>query len=274
MEYLPNPGQIRRMHTEELRRSFLITGLFTPGAVTLRQVDLDRAIVGGAVPTDASLVLEPTAALAADYFTERREIGVLNIGGPGCVRVDGATHALGSRDGLYVGRGGRKITFSSDDAKQPARFYLISYPAHLPHPTTAIARADAAVTDLGDVAHANRRAIRKYIHADGIRSAQLLMGTVELAEGSVWNTMPPHTHARRTEIYLYFDLPEDAAVFHFLGEPREIRSLIVRDGEVALSPAWSIHAGCGTTRYSFCWSMGGENQEFSDMQVSPIADLR
>ena len=274
MHYLPSPAETRRMDTAELRDRFLVGGLFRPGEVTLRFVDLDRVVVGGAVPAGGPLVLSAPESMAADYFCERRELGVLNVGGAGSVTVDGERHPLAFRDGLYVGRGSRDVAFESDDAANPARFYLVSYPAHAAYPTTYVAHADAEASELGSAATANRRILRKYFHPGGVRTAQLVMGVTELREGSVWNTMPAHTHARRTEVYLYFRVPEDAVVVHLIGEPDQTRHLVVRDGEVALSPGWSIHSGCGTASYSFCWAMGGENQVFADMQGVAMGDLR
>ncbi len=274
MQYLPNPQQLRQMDSAQLRENFLVEELFQPGSVNLRFLDLDRVVLGGIVPTGEPLRLEASEALAAEYFTERREVGVLNIGGAGQVSVDGERHALDRLDGLYIGRGSREIVFASQDADRPARFYLVSYPAHASHPTARIAKSDAQMVELGTQAQANRRLLYKYFHPDALPTAQLVMGITELLEGSVWNTMPAHTHQRRTEVYLYFDIPEDAVVFHFLGEPDQTRSLVVRDSQVALSPAWSIHAGCGTSNYSFCWAMGGENQAFSDMQAVDMKTLR
>jgi 4-deoxy-L-threo-5-hexosulose-uronate ketol-isomerase len=274
MHFLPDATRTRGMTTEELRASFLVQGLFVPGAITLRHIDLDRVVLGGAVPTTSPLELEAPAGLLAAYFCERRELGVLNIGGRGTVTVDGTSHALGKRDVLYVGRGSRDVLFESDDAATPARFYLVSYPAHADHPTSLARASDAQGGEMGAMEQANRRRIARYIHKDGVQSAQLVMGVTVLEPGSVWNTMPAHTHHRRTEVYLYFDLPESAVVFHQLGEPAETRHLIVRDGEVALSPGWSIHAGCGTSSYSFCWAMGGENQDYADMQPVDMKVLR
>jgi 4-deoxy-L-threo-5-hexosulose-uronate ketol-isomerase len=274
MHYLPGPTEARRMDTAELRDRFLLGGVFQPGAVTLRFVDLDRVVIGGAVPVDGALRLEAPPEMASEYFTERREVGVLNVGGAGSVTVDGERHRMAFRDGLYVGRGSREVTFQSDDAADPARFYLVSYPAHAAHPTTYVAHADAEATELGTAARANRRILRKYFHPGGVRTAQLVMGVTELQEGSVWNTMPAHTHARRTEVYLYFRVPQDAVVVHLMGEPDQTRHLVVRDEEVALSPGWSIHSGCGTAAYSFCWAMGGENQVFADMQGVAMDALR
>jgi 4-deoxy-L-threo-5-hexosulose-uronate ketol-isomerase len=199
---------------------------------------------------------------------------VLNTGGAGSVTVDGARHALAAKDVLYVGRGNRDVSFESDDAGRPARFYLVSYPAHASHPTAYVSLAQAQGGEMGSVERANRRTISRYIHAAGAPSAQLVMGVTTLDVGSVWNTMPAHTHARRTEIYLYFDLPADAVVLHLMGEPTETRTLVVRDGDVALSPGWSVHAGCGTSNYAFCWAMGGENQDYADMQAVDMTTLR
>jgi 4-deoxy-L-threo-5-hexosulose-uronate ketol-isomerase len=274
MHYMPGPTETRRMDTAELRDRFLLGGLFVPGEVTLRFVDLDRVVVGGAVPTEGALALQAPAEMAAEYFTERREVGVLNVGGPGSVTVDGERHAMAFRDGLYIGRGSRDVSFASHDAANPARFYIVSYPAHAAYPTTHVAHADAEATELGATATANRRILRKYFHPGGVQTAQLVMGVTELQEGSVWNTMPAHTHARRTEVYLYFSVPQDAVVVHLMGEPDQTRHLVVRNEEVALSPGWSIHSGCGTAAYTFCWAMGGENQVFADMQGVALDALR
>jgi 4-deoxy-L-threo-5-hexosulose-uronate ketol-isomerase len=274
MHYLPDPEAVRRSTTAELRDRFLVDDLFESGKLNLRFIDLDRVVLGGAVPTTGPLSLEAPASLAAEYFTERRELGVLNIGGPGSIETDGKTFPMNRLDGLYVGRGTREIRFRSDSASEPARFYLVSYPAHASFPTAHVANEAADATELGSSETANRRRLFKYFHPDGIQTAQLVMGITEMQPGSVWNTMPPHTHQRRTEVYLYFDLPEDAAVFHFMGEPDETRHLLVHSEDAVLSPGWSVHSGCGTTRYTFCWAMGGENQVFSDMQGVAIDDIR
>jgi 4-deoxy-L-threo-5-hexosulose-uronate ketol-isomerase len=274
MHFLPDATRTKTLTTDELRASFLVQGLFEPGAVNLRHIDLDRVVLGGAVPTSSPLKLEAPAELLAEFFCQRRELGVLNIGASGRVTVDGTVYALNNRDLVYVGRGSREVTFESDDPRQPARFYLVSYPAHGNHPTTRVSSKDVQSAEIGSMEQANRRRIARYIHTAGIQSAQLVMGMTALEPGSVWNTMPAHTHDRRTEIYLYFDVAPDAVVFHQLGEPTETRHLIVRDGEVALSPGWSIHAGCGTSNYSFCWAMGGENQDYADMQPVDMNTLR
>lgn len=274
MRYLPDESRYQRMTTDELREHFLVSSLFEPGEIRLETTALDRAIVGGAVPTDGPLALEATEELAADTFTDRREVGILNVGGRGTIEVDGERFAMANRDCLYVGRGSHEIFLSSDDASSPARFYLISYPAHESFPTEQVSKDDADVTEIGSDEGASRRLLYKYVHPDGIRSSQLVMGITEIQPGSVWNTMPAHTHERRTEVYFYFDIPEGDAVFHLMGSPKEIRPLVVKDAEAVLSPGWSIHAGAGTKNYTFCWAMGGENQDFSDMQGVDIADLR
>jgi 4-deoxy-L-threo-5-hexosulose-uronate ketol-isomerase len=263
-----------RMSTAELRSAFLLSGLFQPGKVTLRYWETDRAVVGAAVPTRGRLALPTAPALAAEHFCDRRELGVLNTGEAGTVEVDGRSFALGHLDCLYVGRGARQVTFASRKAAQPARFYLLSYPAHAVHPTALLRRADVAGVELGAADTANARTIYKYIHAGGLASCQLVMGVTVLKTGSVWNTMPPHTHSRRSEVYLYFDVPEHAAVMHLMGRPDETRHLVVRDREAVLSPPWSIHCGAGTTNYGFIWGMGGENQDFADMDAAPVPTLR
>jgi 4-deoxy-L-threo-5-hexosulose-uronate ketol-isomerase len=274
MHYLPDAQRTKHLTTDELRAGFLVQSLFVPGTISLRHIDLDRVVLGGAVPLHRPLELHAPASLAAEYFTERRELGILNIGGPGTVAVDDASHTMASRDVLYVGRGSRRISLASDDASAPARYYLVSYPAQASHPTTHIAAASAAATELGSAEQANRRRLAKFIHGGGAASAQLVMGVTELMPGSVWNTMPSHTHTRRTEVYLYFGLPGDATVVHLMGEPGETRHLVVRNEEAVLSPPWSIHSGCGTTSYAFCWAMGGENQDFTDMQAVHMRELK
>ena len=273
LHYLPSPRETARMTTEELRAAFLVQGLFRPGEAVIRFFDLDRVALGGVVPTFDPISLPNPPELAADFFLERRELGVVNIGGPGMVAVDDAVHHLARRDGLFVGRGTREVTFASDDATDPARYYLVSYPAHARYPSARVTPADAYTAELGSQEGANRRVLRRYFHPEGVPPAQLVMGVTTLEPGSVWNTMPPHTHARRTEVYLYFDIPADAAVFHVMGEPSQTRHLVVHDGEIVLSPGWSVHAGVGTCAYSFCWAMGGENQAFADMQGVSVGEI-
>ena len=263
----------RTMTTEELRETFLIDNLFHPGEIGLTYVDLDRTVIGSAVPTSEPLLLPTDDALRASYFTERRELGVLNIGGAGVVTVNGASFELKKLDALYVGRGNEKIVFSSLDPGHPAEFYLLSYPAHATHPTQLIRSAEQAKVTLGAAETANLRDLRKLIHLEGTRSCQLVMGFTRLAPGSVWNTMPPHTHMRRSEVYLYFDIAADQRVIHLMGPGKETRHIVIADKQIVISPGWSVHAGVGTRNYTFCWGMGGENQVYSDMDALAIADL-
>jgi 4-deoxy-L-threo-5-hexosulose-uronate ketol-isomerase len=261
------------MTTDELRDAFLVD-LFEEGAMNLLYCEVERSIVGAAVPTGEVLKLEAGRELAADYFCQRREVGVLNIGGNGTVSVDGAEYAMENLDGLYVGRGSKEITFSSKDAKEPARFYLISYPAHAEYPTTQAKKADANAIELGTLEDSNKRTIYQYIHENGIRSCQLVMGFTALEPGSVWNTMPCHTHERRTEVYMYFNLDESSRVFHMMGPGDETRHIVISNEQAVISPMWSIHSGCGTKAYTFCWGMGGENQRFDDMDHIAVGDLK
>lgn len=274
VRHAPDPVRFTRMNTQELRESLLIENLFIPGELKLIYSHIDRAIVGGAVPTAETLPLPTCKELAADYFTMRREIGIMNIGQEGIVRVEGRDYVLANRDALYIGRGNREISFQSKDPGHPARFYMVSYPAHVQYPTQHAKKAEAEPSRLGCQAQANVRTIYKYIHPAGIKSCQLVMGFTELEVGSVWNTLPPHTHARRSEVYCYFDFPQDAMVVHCMGAPDETRHLIVREGQAVLSPSWSIHAGAGSQNYTFIWAMGGENQEFGDMDAAPITQIR
>jgi 4-deoxy-L-threo-5-hexosulose-uronate ketol-isomerase len=271
---LPTPESYSRMTTAELRAAFVLGNLFVPGKVSMVYCDADRAIVGGAVPARAPLpLLAGKKEMAAAYFAERREIGVVNIGGPGTVAAGGKAFKLKRKDMLYIGRGTRSVVFGSDRQNDPARFYFVSFPAHAACPTKIARAADAEKSDLGSDEGANRRTINKYIHPGGVGSCQLVMGLTDLAPGSVWNTMPPHTHLRRMEVYLYFNIDSGSAVVHLMGSPGETRSLIMRNGEAVISPAWSIHCGAGTRNYSFVWAMGGENQEFSDMDAVPVTQL-
>jgi 4-deoxy-L-threo-5-hexosulose-uronate ketol-isomerase len=274
MHLLPGPREAARLSTDELRNAFLVQRLFQAGALTLRHIDLDRVVLGGAVPLAEPLVLEAPPSLGAEHFCERRELGVLNIGAPGTVEADGTSHTLGPRDAVYIGRGTREVRFSSRDASRPARFYLVSYPAHVSCPASLIREADVQGAVAGAPETANRRRIARYIHLAGARSAQLVMGVTRLEQGNVWNTMPPHTHHRRSEVYLYFDLPDDGIVLHVMGTPGETRHLVVRNEEAILSPGWSLHMGCGTSSYAFCWAMGGENQDYADMQPVPPETLK
>jgi 4-deoxy-L-threo-5-hexosulose-uronate ketol-isomerase len=259
-----------------LRETFLLEGSFVPGEITLAYVDLDRAVIGGAVPTEKPLTLETYPELRSDFFCERRELGVLNVGGKGLVRVDGAVYGLDKLDVLYVGRGTRSVVFESEDPQKPAAFYLLSYPAHAEFPTKSVTFAElqTGAVHLGSEETCNKRSIYKAIFLDGIRSCQLVMGFTLLAPGSNWNTMPPHTHMRRSEVYFYFDIDPAQKVLHLMGPAHETRHLVMSDKDVVVSPGWSIHAGVGTKSYGFCWGMGGENQRYDDMDAVAIADLK
>ena len=262
------------MNTEELRETFLLEEMFEPGEIQLAYVDLDRTVIGAAVPTTKALTLETQPELRAEYFLERRELGVLNIGGAGSVAVDGKIFELGKLDVLYVGRGSKSVTFSSKNSNDPAYFYLLSYPAHAEYPTAMVKFADLQGLQLGSVETCNKRTIYKAIYKEGIKSCQLVMGFTVLESGSNWNTMPPHTHMRRSEVYFYFDVDPAHRVLHLMGPPDATSHLVIADKEVVVSPGWSIHAGVGTKSYAFCWGMGGENQAYDDMDPLTIADLR
>ena len=271
IHYFPSPEETNTLGTEALRTRYLVTDLFQPGKLVAHYTDLDRMIIGGAMPQAAPLALPDCKETGTSFFLERRELGIINLGAPGTVRIGGKPYALATLDGLYVGLGERDVTFENGPSGQAA-FYLVSTPAHAKHPTVAVARASVKTDPIGDVALANRRRIVKYIHPAGIKSCQLVMGFTEFEPGSVWNTMPSHTHSRRTEAYLYFDLA-DQLVVHLMGEPRATRHLIVRNREAVLSPSWSIHSGVGTGSYRFVWAMGGDNQTFDDMDRVPLSEL-
>ena len=253
------------MTTEELRRSFVIEDLFETGKLQLIYTNVDRAVIGGIVPTDKPLSLEGGREMACDFFCQRREVGVINLGAEGTIVVDGTEYSMNNRDCLYISLGSRSVLFSSADSANPAQFYLVSYPAHAVYPTVKMELKDANNVELGAQETSNHRTIHQYIRPGFTGSCQLVMGFTELHNGSVWNSFPPHTHDRRTEVYCYFDLPEAGKVFHFLGEPTETRHVTLTEKQIVLSPPWSIHCGAGTGSYAFVWAMGGENQEFDDM---------
>jgi 4-deoxy-L-threo-5-hexosulose-uronate ketol-isomerase len=274
VRYSPGPIRFCRMTTQEVRENFLIESLFAPDEIEMVYSDVDRAIAGSAVPVKSILALTSADELRADYFCQRRELGILNIGCAGSVTVDGQTYDMASTDCLYVGRGSKDIAFASDDAAKPAKYYLLSYPAHAEYPTRHIQVEQAAPVQLGSIEASNKRTIYKCIHPDGVKSCQLVMGFTVMEPGCVWNTMPPHTHERRMEVYMYFNVPADARVFHYMGKPDETRHIAVADGQAVISPSWSIHSGVGTAAYTFCWGMGGENQAFDDMDHLKIEDIK
>ena len=268
-----HPQDFKSYTTEKIRQEFLVQRLFTPGEVRLVYSHFDRMIVGGICP-DHSLGLEAGKEIGADFFLERREMGVINVGPKGTVRVDGERYDLDTKDGLYVGMGSKEVLFSSEDRLHPARFYLNSSPAHHKYPTTKIGLKDTEKVHLGSPAESNVRTINKFIHPNGVKSCQLVMGMTLLESGSIWNSMPCHTHERRMEIYFYFNLQDNAVVFHLMGEPEETRHIVVRNEEAVISPSWSVHSGAGTSSYSFIWGMIGENQTFTDMDGVAMGRLR
>lgn len=278
-----SPRDVKHYTTERLREEFLIQGLFVPGEIRLVYSHIDRIITGAAVPTKA-LKLTAGDELRAEYFLQRREMGVINIGGVGRIAIDGKEYTVGYKDAMYIGMGAQDIVFDSVDAKDPARFYINSTPAHKAYPTVLIKPEgtpengvvivkDENKVELGSLEEANHRVICKYILPGQVESCQLVMGMTKLAPGSVWNTMPCHTHDRRMEVYLYFEMPEDAIVMHYMGEPQETRHIVMRNEEAVISPSWSIHAGCGSRAYTFIWGMAGENQEFTDMDDVAMKEL-
>ncbi|HEV2435136.1 MAG TPA: 5-dehydro-4-deoxy-D-glucuronate isomerase [Verrucomicrobiae bacterium] len=269
---MPRPQDAATLTTQQLRDTFAVTRLFAPGELRGVFTDLDRLVVGGVMPLKP-IDLPNHKETGRAFFLERRELGALNVGGPGMVHADGKTLSLDRLDCAYLPMGTKSVTFESQDAKHPARFYFLSCPAHAAHPIAIMKPKDASPVPLGSQAAANRRTIYKYIHTGGIRSCQLVMGFTALEEGNVWNSFPPHTHWRRTEIYFYFDLG-DNVLTHFLGEPQQTRHLFLHNEEVALSPNWSIHCGCATGNYKFIWGMAGENQTFDDMDGVKPGDLR
>ncbi|RPJ07160.1 MAG: 5-dehydro-4-deoxy-D-glucuronate isomerase [Spirochaetaceae bacterium] len=263
----------KRMDTAEMRKNFLIQDLFKKDSLNLTYSYYDRMIVGGISPTKPIKLTMPREIIGGDYLLERREAGIINIGAKGDVTIDGKAYTLDKRDAIYIGRGAKEVVFSSADAKTPAKFYLNSTPAHATHPTTQISIKDATPQNMGEESKNNKRTIYKFIHPDGVKSCQLVMGMTLLDKPSIWNSMPCHTHPRRIEAYFYFDIPGDDIVFHFMGKPEETRHLILRNEEAILSPSWSIHTGVGTFNYSFIWGMGGENQTFTDMDAVPMKNL-
>ena len=279
-----SPKDVKYYTTERLREEFLIDDLFQPDVIKLVYSHIDRIITGSAVPVKEALRLTAGDELRAKYFCERRELGVINIGGAGVITIDGKEYQVGYKEGMYIGMGSKEILFASANAEQPAKFYLNSAPAHRTCPTVLIKPngtpeegvvivKDSNKVELGSLEESNHRTICKYILPGQVESCQLEMGMTKLEPGSVWNTMPCHTHDRRMEVYLYFDMPKDALVMHYMGEPQETRHIIMRNEQAVISPSWSIHSGCGTQAYTFIWGMVGENQDFDDMDHCAMADL-
>jgi 4-deoxy-L-threo-5-hexosulose-uronate ketol-isomerase len=274
--YATSPDQIPGMDTAELRRRYLVEDLFVADEVNAVYSHHDRVVLVGAHPVTTTVTLPTYPEIRSEHFFERREGGIVNAGGRGTITVDGTTYDVGHGSCLYVGRGAREVTFASTDVDGagPARFYLVSAPAHTAYPTTFVEAGTGNVRELGDGVTSNRRTLNQYIHENGVRSCQIVMGVTTLHAGSMWNTMPAHTHDRRMEAYLYFDLPADDRIVHLMGEPSETRHLLVADGQAVISPSWSVHSGFGSASYSFVWAMAGENQSFDDMDGVPIAAMR
>jgi 4-deoxy-L-threo-5-hexosulose-uronate ketol-isomerase len=261
-------------NTQELRENFLIESIFRNNEIVMYYTHYDRVILGGAMPVYSAIDLQTDDNLKSEYFLERREIGIINVGGDGEILVDGETFSLSKLDALYIGKGSKSVTFKSNSADAPAQYFLLSAPAHQTYPTRKMSKEEASPVSLGSAETANERTIYKYIHRDGIQSCQVVMGLTVLKSGSIWNTMPAHVHDRRMEAYLYFDLDAAHRVFHLMGQPQETRHLVVANHQAILSPPWSIHSGAGTTNYSFIWAMAGENLDFTDMDFANIADLK
>ncbi len=280
-----SPRDVKHYTTDRLREEFLIQGLFTLGEIKMVYSHIDRIITGAAVPGKEILKLTAGEELRAEYFLQRREMGIINIGGDGLITVDGKEYQVAHKEGMYIGMGAKEITFASKEKETPAKFYFNSTPAHHTYPTVLIKpegeQEEGVVivkpenkVELGTLEQSNHRTICKYILPGQVESCQLEMGMTKLEPGSVWNTMPSHTHDRRMEVYLYFDIPEDAFVMHFMGEPTETRHIVMRNEEAVISPSWSIHSGCGSQAYTFIWGMAGENQDFDDMDNIDNKDLR
>ncbi len=266
----------KTLDTEGLRRHFLVDGLFVPDQATLTYSQIDRIIVGGILPVSKAVTFSAELGrhTGTDYFLQRRELGLINIGGAGRVTVDGTVYEVGAREALYVGQGAKELAFESKDAAQPAKFYFNCAPAHTHYPNKKVTLAEASPETLGAPETSNRRTIYKYLVPDVLPTCQLLMGMTQLEPGSLWNTMPCHTHDRRMEVYFYFDMSEQAVVFHIMGEPTQTRHLVVRNEQAVINPSWSMHSGVGTQAYTFIWGMVGENQVFKDMDHVPMTTLR
>lgn len=269
IRYSANPKDVARYTTEELRREFLITDMYQPDTVRATYSHVDRMVVLGILPVNETVSIDKGINIWANFgthfFLERREAGVFNLGGPGYILCDGVRYEMGFEDCLYIAKGTREVLFGSNDGENPARFYVASTPAHKVCKTTFLSLENANKRPCGGEQNANKRVINQFIHPDVLETCQLSMGLTQLAPGSVWNSMPCHTHERRMEVYTYFGMPEEDVVIHFMGQPTQTRSLVMKNFDAVISPSWSIHCGCGTTNYTFIWAMGGENQAFDDM---------
>ncbi|MGK7395902.1 MAG: 5-dehydro-4-deoxy-D-glucuronate isomerase [Candidatus Cyclobacteriaceae bacterium M3_2C_046] len=274
VRYASNPADVKNYDTERLRQDFLIEKLMVTGEINLVYSHYDRYIVGGVVPASQPLKLETIDPLKAEYFLERRELGLINVGGKAEVLVDGEKFSLNYKEALYIGKGHNEVVFSSQDPAQPAHLYVNSAPAHHTYPTKKITKNEAEIVELGSLQNSNARTINKMIVNSVVDVCQLQMGFTELKEGSVWNTMPPHTHDRRMEAYFYFEVPEGQSICHYMGQPQETRHIWMQNEQAVISPAWSIHAGAGTSNYVFIWGMAGENLDYGDMDKAEPYELR
>lgn len=272
--YATSPDQIPGMDTEELRQRYLVETVFAPGELRAVYSHQDRVVIIGIQPTATPIELPGFEEIRSDEFFEHREAGIVNVGAPGTVEVNGEKYSMTHGACLYIGRGSSRPLFASDNAEDNAQFYVFSAPAHREYPTTLVQPGEGNILELGDQETSNRRTLNQYIYTGGVQSCQVVMGVTTLHEGSMWNTMPAHTHDRRMEAYLYFDLPEDARVIHLMGQPQETRHLVVANDQAVISPSWSIHSGVGTKAYSFVWAMAGENQDFSDMDTFPVTEMK
>ena len=274
IRYASNNKDAKNYDTQRLRDEYLIENLFMENEIKLVYSHIDRIIVGGVFPITEKIKLKGGKELGSNFFLERRELGVINIGGPGIIILDNEEFILNNKDAIYIGLGIKEVFFKSLDIKNPAKFYLNSAPAHCKYPTTLITLEKAKKVKMGDTSTSNKRTINQYIHPDVCKSCQLVMGMTVLEDGSVWNSMPTHTHDRRMEVYFSFDMNENTRIFHFMGEPNETRHIIMKNEEAVISPSWSIHSGAGTASYTFIWGMAGENQTFTDMDHIEMKDLR
>ncbi|MCQ8212179.1 5-dehydro-4-deoxy-D-glucuronate isomerase [Cetobacterium somerae] len=272
--YANHPEDSKHYTTEELRKHYLMETVFVADEVNLMYSHVDRVIAGGVMPVETEVKLEGCKELGSEFFLERRELGLINIGGSGKVVLDGVEYDMASRDGLYVGMGVKEITFKSDSAENPAKYYVNSAPAHVAYPTVKIDIANANAVHLGDLENSNKRTIFQYVHPAVCKSCQLLMGMTVLDPNNMWNTMPTHTHERRMEVYFYFNMDENTRVFHLMGQPQETRHIVMANEQAVISPSWSIHSGVGTKNYTFIWGMAGENQTFTDMDHIAMDQLR
>jgi 4-deoxy-L-threo-5-hexosulose-uronate ketol-isomerase len=274
IRFAVGPEETKTMDTQKLIDNFLVKDLMVADTIKLVYSHYDRVIIGGAVPATKALTLGNHPELRAEYFLERREMGIINVGGKGTVTADGQKFELEKLSCLYLGKGTKKISFSSASKKAPAVFYILSAPAHTTYPNAVFTKEQASPVDLGAAETSNKRTVYKYIHLEGLQSCQLVMGLTILAPGSVWNSVPPHTHTRRMEAYFYFDLPADQRLFHFMGNPAESRHIVMANNEAVISPPWSTHFGCGTANYGFIWGMAGENLVYSDMDPAPVHTVK